>query len=79
MSNSKKYLCFGLIFNGISCLIRQLDIFYIILPDFIKDFFEGITLGLGLVLILFGLYIASDNLQNIKKYKLKIFNKIMIK
>lgn len=77
MSNSKKYICYGLIFSGIAFLIRQLDIFYIVLPDFIKGFLEGFFISLGLILILFGLYYENYNLQKIRNYKSKVFNKIL--
>lgn len=55
MSNSKKSICYRLILTGIVCLIKQLDIFYIILPDFIKGFLDGFSISLGLILVLFGI------------------------
>lgn len=77
MDNGKKYICFGLVFSALSFLIREFNIFYIILPDFIKGFLEGFSISLGLVLILFGLYCESPKLQKINNYKKKIFNKIL--
>ncbi|MCC3867477.1 hypothetical protein [Terrisporobacter mayombei] len=77
MNSNKKYICIGLIFSGISFLIGQLHIFYIILPDFIKGFLEGFSISLGLILILFGLYCESYDLKKIRNYKSKIFNKVL--
>ena len=76
MNNNKKYICIGLIFSGISFLISQLHIFYIILPDFIKGFLQGFLISLGLILIVFGLYCETYNLVKIKNYKHKMLNKI---
>lgn len=76
MSNGKKSICYGLILNGIVFLIKQQDIFYIILSDFIRGFLEGFSRSLAMILILFGLYCEIPNLQKIKGYKIKVFNKI---
>ena len=75
MSKGNKYICFGLIFSGITFLVRQLNLFYIVLPDFLRGFIEGFSISLGIILILFGLYCENPNLQKIKNYKIKAFNK----
>lgn len=77
MNSNKKYIFFGLILNVIAFLIRELDILHIILPDFIRGFLEGFSISLGTVLILFGKYRENINLKTIKKYKIKIFNKLI--
>ena len=61
MRKFNNYLNFGLLFNGIWLLSSHFNLF----PDFI----EGFCAGLGIVLMLNGIYIESHNLNKLKKYK----------
>ncbi len=68
MRKFNEYLKWGLLVNVIWLVSSRFNL----LPDFI----EGFCVGLGIVLLLNGIYIESHNLKKLKKYKRNFLNKI---
>lgn len=61
MKKFTNYLCFGLFLNALYLISNQFDL----LPDFI----EGLCVGVGLSLILIGIYTENDRISKIRDYK----------
>ena len=61
MKKLNNYICWGLFFNGLFILGNKFDLF----PEFIK----GLFAGLGITLILLGIYSENHDISKLKSYK----------
>jgi hypothetical protein len=67
MKKFNKYINFGLIFNGISIISYRFNL----LPSFV----QGLSVGLGIIFILIGMYAQNHDISKFKNYKKNIWNK----
>lgn len=71
MKKCNNYIKFGLLFNGLFLLGNHTNLF----PEFIK----GLCAGLGLVLILIGMYSENHDISKLRDYKKMIFSRLLSK
>ena len=71
MKKLNNYTNFGLLFNGIFLLGNSTDL----LPEFIK----GVCVGLGLILIVIGMYSENHDISKVRSYKKSILNRVLSK
>jgi hypothetical protein len=67
MKKFNNYVNFGLFFNGIWIISNRFNL----LPDLI----QGLCAGLGLVLILIGMYAENHEISKLRNYKRILFNR----
>lgn len=67
MRKFNNYICIGLLFNGLGLFSNR----FLKLPDF----FIGLCFGLGIGLVILGLYIENHDISKIKNFKRNIFIK----
>lgn len=73
MEKGQIYIGIGLILNSLGILLREFEIYSMILPEHIKCFTQGFFTSLGIVLILYGCYYERHNFN----FKKKIYNKMI--
>ena len=71
MKKFNKQINFGLLFNGVFLLGNYTDL----LPEFIK----GLSAGLGLTLIIVGVYSENHDISKLRNFKKGILNKMLSK
>ena len=71
MKKLNNYKCWGLFFNGLFLLGNYFDLF----PEFIK----GLFAGLGITLILLGIYSENHDISKFKNYKKNLLKNLLSK
>ncbi|GLC29082.1 hypothetical protein bsdE14_04920 [Clostridium omnivorum] len=71
MKKLNNYICLGLLFNSIFLFSNEFKLF----PEFIK----GLFAGLGIALILIGVYSERHDLSRLRNYKKSLFNRLLSK
>lgn len=66
MKKLNNYITIGLLLNGIFLISNRFNL--------LPDFFQGFCVGLGIVLIFFGMYTQKQKANNIRKYKKDLLN-----
>ncbi|MBK1812234.1 hypothetical protein JHL18_16545 [Clostridium sp. YIM B02505] len=69
MKKLNNYINFGLLLNAIGIISSRFNL----LPSFT----QGVCVGLGLTLILVGIYAENHDLAKLKNYKRNILNKAL--
>lgn len=71
MKTFNNYTYFGLLLNFIWLISSRFNL--------LRDFIEGLCIGLGLVLILVGMLYNTHNISQLKAFKKSLYNKILLK
>ena len=71
MKKMNNYICWGLLLNGIWILSIRFNL--------LRDFIEGVIVGLGLLFVLIGMCCEKYDISKIKNYKKNLFTRITTK